>query len=144
MPPFRPQLSDMLKAARLGDVAEVQAQMQAGMKPGACGMDGQTALHEAALWNRLEVAKLLLDANADPNVDANVTHRPLRLAAKRGQPEMVQLLVDYGANPTGKSVVTGTSIKTDTPVNDAGRACVKILQAAEAAWAAKHAHAQAA
>ncbi len=124
----------MLRAARLGELEAVRAGLKAKFPPSKSGMDGETALHEAAKFDRLDVATLLLAHNADPNVDSNVSARPLRLAAQKGHAEMVQLLVDNGADPLEVSM-NGNTAKTDAKTKE----CAKILQEAEQAWRVKHA-----
>jgi ankyrin repeat protein len=56
-----------------------------------------TPLHWAASWGRLEIAKMLIDAGADVNVQTN-GETPLHRAAGRGEVEIARMLIDAGAN----------------------------------------------
>ena len=60
---------------------------------------GCTPLNSAAFKDRTNVAKMLLDAGADPNKADKYGHTPLFHASKRSL-EMVKLLVNRGANCT--------------------------------------------
>ena len=61
---------------------------------------GYTALHWAALENKLEVAKILLEAGALPNhtSTSGSGQTPVHWAAINGHVEMLILLTDHGGN----------------------------------------------
>lgn len=67
------------------------------------GARGRTALHEAAKRGWLKGAHLLLEAHANPNVVDGMGQTPLALAVRRGQEEMVRLLLESGADIHGVS-----------------------------------------
>lgn len=114
----RPELAsyNLATAVVLGDVDRVRTALEAdpGLATRADQATGWTALHAACAskWNQLDpgreeglaaVAKLLLDAGADPNGVAggrNAGWRPLRCAVA-GAPNagIAQLLLDRGAVP---------------------------------------------
>ena len=50
-----------------------------------------------------QVARLLLKFGADPNVSGEVGDRPLHLAAAKGFPGLVQLLMGEGCKTDGES-----------------------------------------
>jgi ankyrin repeat protein len=62
--------------------------------------DGFSALHLAAFFGRPEVARLLLDRGADPNLWATggLHVRPLHSAVAGGHEEVARLLVEAGAD----------------------------------------------
>ena len=62
------------------------------------GRDGMTALLWAAQANDLEMARLLLEADADPNLGNRYHITPLWLAALNRSPEMIELLLGFGAS----------------------------------------------
>jgi ankyrin repeat protein len=63
-----PDTKAFLKAAREGDLATVRAQLDAGQDVNATELDGYTALMFAVVGQHDEVALLLLDRGADPNI----------------------------------------------------------------------------
>ncbi|RUM37943.1 MAG: hypothetical protein DSY58_02995, partial [Desulfobulbus sp.] len=68
---------------------QVRELVGAGADVNAAAGDGMTALHWAAETGVVEIARILLDANA--NVEATTrlgAYRPLHLAARRGQPRL--------------------------------------------------------
>jgi ankyrin repeat protein len=80
-----------------------RAKLEAGSDPNSANRVGQTALHVAAIWGSLGVARLLIKAGA--NVEARnelggVT--PLMFAAQRGQAAFAKMLLESGANRNTK------------------------------------------
>ncbi|OGR65494.1 MAG: hypothetical protein A2X30_08240 [Elusimicrobia bacterium GWB2_63_16] len=96
-------------AAGRGDLARVQALLASGTDPNqrTSLYANETALHQAVIYSRLDVAKYLLDHGADPNAEASTNtmgHEsnngtPLMYAACHGKNTMVQLLLERGADP---------------------------------------------
>ena len=60
--------------------------------------DGRTVLYHACFWDHLDVVRLLLHANADPNIASNKASTPLSIASYNGYNEIVELLVDAKAD----------------------------------------------
>ena len=129
---------NLWEAAALGDVARLQAHLEADPSSlKAHSHDGWTALHlaahfghadaarllirhgadvrarstnpldneplHAALAGRsLDVARLLLDAGADPNAVEHAGYAPLHQAAEPGDVPLIRLLLNRGARPDRK------------------------------------------
>lgn len=71
---------------------------------------GETALTWAIRKNHLEIVRLLLKANADPNISHRKTYdTPLLIAIECGEQHMVELLVSYKADLNRENVQTGTT-----------------------------------
>ena len=71
--------------------------------------DGMTALHWAAYRDDLPLAKLLIEAKANPDAETRVgAITPLILAARNGSGGMIETLVKAGADP-GKAASTGAT-----------------------------------
>ena len=89
-------------AAAVGNVAAVR-QLLAGERASIDegGSDGFTPLHLAAYFDRLEVARLLLERGADRNAVALNEMRvtPLHSAVSARHRDMVGLLLAHGASP---------------------------------------------
>ncbi len=85
--------------------------------------DGQTPLYVAALKGRLECARRLLVARADPNIACNHGITPLHRAVESDNADMAILLLDNGAN------VKATTDLAETPVAWARRLGRKRIEA---------------
>lgn len=96
--------SGFLDAARRGDLAALQAYLQAGMAVDVRNAFSSTALHAAAESNQLEAAKLLLAAGADINAVTTNLQTPLHRAVAQGFPAMTQLLITAGAKTDAATV----------------------------------------
>lgn len=79
------------------------AALTAGASPNAKDVDGNTALHNAAAFNRIDIASLLTDAGA--SVDARrglpflgMAETPLMWAAKHNSFGVAKLLLERGAS----------------------------------------------
>ena len=59
--------------------------------------DDQTPLHRASYWGHLEIGKLLLDHGADINAPDNTGWTPLFIAAWRNQLAFARMLLENGA-----------------------------------------------
>jgi ankyrin repeat protein len=75
--------------------AEVNTPSQNGLKV--------TPLHSAAAGRHYEIAMLLLERSANPNLRQEGDFVPLHSAAQNGQIEMVKILLQYGAAKDLKS-----------------------------------------
>ncbi len=64
----------------------------------ACASDGDNGLHFVVRWNDLPAAKALIDAGIDVNKAGDLGFTPLHVACMQGNADMVQLLIDSGAN----------------------------------------------
>jgi len=89
--------------AALVDLAEYQDwdALQASISSedvNAVQPDGMTALLWAAYYDQTDVARLLLNAGATPNVSSRYGITPLIQAAMNGNSEMISMLIDAGAD----------------------------------------------
>lgn len=89
--------SPLVSAAQSGDTEKVRRQLAAGANVNET-TQGATALMAAAQGGRLEVARLLLDAKADPNVRLPFgSYTALYFAVAYGHPDIARLLLERGA-----------------------------------------------
>ena len=72
-------------------------------------MSGSSALITAATFNKVEIAKALINAGADLSVTNNDGATALHTAAFFGRIEIVQLLIDAKADKTIKNVYGATA-----------------------------------
>lgn len=70
--------------------------------------NGYTPLHIAAKKNLIEVATILLEHGAKPNVGSKSGFTPLHLAAQEGHKEMVALLLKHKADVNSNAKVRVT------------------------------------
>lgn len=90
---------ELWAAAKKGDVDAVKGQLARGVDVNAKTEYGATALHFAADKGHVDVVKVLLKHKADVNVkDTFYSFRPLDWAVMRNRLEIVQALVEGGAD----------------------------------------------
>jgi len=83
-----------------GNPAIVSRLLNFGAHPNVADHDGRTPLWLAVHKEDARIAALLLDYKADPNCRVGKNRMtPLMVAAKNGRIEVVNLLLDRGANP---------------------------------------------
>jgi hypothetical protein len=82
-----------------------------GMDPNHMNWHRFTLLHHMAAAGELGKARLLLDHGADVDaIDDEYRSTPLGVAARRGQREMVKLLLERGADPSGAGAPWATPL----------------------------------
>ena len=105
-------VNELWEAVRQDDPQKVLALLQAGANPDGDNK-GKTPLVSAAAWNRMEIAKILLD-NPYKKANINITDitigTPLEIAASRGNVDMVQFLLKQGADPNIEGNLTPLQI----------------------------------
>ncbi len=97
-------------AAERRDGKAVRVLVKQGADAKAAQPDGATALHWAAHWNDVALAKDLVAAKADANAANEYGVTPLFLAATNGSLEMTEVLLGAGASakaalPPGETVL---------------------------------------
>jgi ankyrin repeat protein len=98
-PPAGPdQPAGLIFAAAAGDLRGVRELLSRGQVAiEARTPDGWTALHEAVVHGA-EMTRLFLEAGANANVASRDGYTPLHRAAAKGLPEVMELLVQHGAD----------------------------------------------
>ncbi|MGI4736422.1 MAG: ankyrin repeat domain-containing protein [Janthinobacterium lividum] len=91
---------------------------------------GATALHFAAYYRLADVAACILEHQGNPNAVDEHGNTPLWMAvfSARGEYQVVQLLVDAGADPTTKNKYGKSPMNFAQQIND--EALQRILSAA--------------
>ena len=88
-----------------GHVQIVRILLDMGVSPDLDWMPMESALSMAAEYRHLEIVRMMLEHGARPDYCAtgssNTSFTPLNKAAKRGNMEMCQLLLSYGADIHG-------------------------------------------
>ena len=84
-------------AAKNGDLAGVQAELDKGVDVNASG-NGQSPLHLAAIMGHVEVAELLITSGADLEGTDKHGNTPLHYTTHRGSKETAKLLITKGAD----------------------------------------------
>mmetsp|Transcript_466 Transcript_466/g.885 ORF Transcript_466/g.885 Transcript_466/m.885 type:complete len:373 (+) Transcript_466:1-1119(+) len=86
------------RAARLNDVAEIDAVLAEGLHVDEPDLQGRTALHVAATHGKVQAAERLLKASADVDAIDEDSATPLHRASERGDVELVSLLLQNNAD----------------------------------------------
>ena len=93
-------ITPLLQASRAGDAPMVDILLQAGADPARSHPEGETPLMAAARAGSVPAARLLLTRGADVNAaDSFQNATALMWASSEGHLEMVDLLLEAGANP---------------------------------------------
>jgi hypothetical protein len=90
---------ELLAAIKSGDTAKVGQLLAAGADPNVRRQIGLTPLISAALEDRADIAKLLLDKGADANAKSDNGMTALMIAAAQGHKAVAELLLGKGADP---------------------------------------------
>lgn len=113
---------DLFEAAALGRAGRVSELVTADRnRVYAVADDGYTALHLAAFFAHLDVARVLLAHGADVHaVSANAMRvQPLHAAAVRGDATLLKLLLDAGADPDARQAGGWTALHARAARGDA-------------------------
>src|SRR5262245_38474182 len=89
----------LLDAVRSRSTETAHALLAAGVDPNVAAPDGATALHWAAHWNDLDLARALIKARARVDAQNDLGATPLWVACVQGDGAMVDTLLRAGANP---------------------------------------------
>jgi len=97
---FNNNFTPLANAARDGDVATVRTLIRNGADPNAiAGQNNWTPLMHAIHKGQIQSVEALLDGGADVNRIAGDGFTALMMAAGYGYTDIVQLLLQRGANP---------------------------------------------
>ena len=100
------ELPALVRAAVKGNVSETAGLLRTGSDPNEADGDGWTALHAAAVFNHLQIVKLLLQAGAAVDTRSHGGFTPLLNAAQAEAP-VVAALLDAGADPAAQEAGLG-------------------------------------
>jgi len=105
-------------AAKRGQAAAAAALLEAKVDIAAASKSGKTALHYVAYYNgNLDLAKLLLDAEAPVNAMDGKNKTPLDYAVSKKRTELAELLRSKGGK-TGKELAAAENIFAAAEVGD--------------------------
>ena len=88
-----------MAAARMGDIKLLELYFSEGVDVNDKEPNGFSALHIAALYNNVDLARHLISIGASAKSTNNWNDTPLHRAATQGYAEMCQLLLEAGADP---------------------------------------------
>ena len=102
----------LLEAVKAGDAPVVTALLDQSADVNLTEPDGMTALHWAAHFDNLAIARRLLQAGADVGASSRYGVAPLLLAATNASVSMIRLLLDAGADPNTATPEGETALMT--------------------------------
>jgi N-acyl-D-amino-acid deacylase len=101
----------LIEAARVGDLESIRLLVSKGADVNAASGNGATALTEAVLFGRRDVAAYLLDNGASVKTRTSVIgHRILSLASMRGDAEIAKMLIEKGAEVNAQDAMGHTPL----------------------------------
>jgi ankyrin repeat protein len=104
------QQADFLKAARQGDLQQLEKNLKKGVSIEARDNHGRTALLIATHENHIELAKHLINLGADVNARDNINDTPYLYAGAEGRLEILQMTVNAGADLSSVNRYGGTAL----------------------------------
>lgn len=110
--------AELSEAVMRDDANEIEELITNGANVDARDPRGNTPLQIAAVFGRVNPAKVLLDAKADINATSDQSGSALFNAVFFGHPEFVSLLLENGADPTIKREGTTPLELVETPWTD--------------------------
>jgi ankyrin repeat protein len=102
--------AEVADAAQRQDIATLRTLVGRRADVNAPQADGTTALHWAVHWNDVDAAKILLRAGAKPAVANRFGASPLSEAAASGSAELVEALLDAGADAKALTTADGETV----------------------------------
>jgi hypothetical protein len=112
-PPSQPT-TDLLAAAKSGDLAKAKDAIARGGDVNGAGKGGLKPLHFAATKGNTDLAALLLDRGAKVDAPDDLGMTPLHAAAFEGRKGTAELLLHRGANPSAKDSSGYTALQYAT------------------------------
>lgn len=108
--------SPLWKEIGSSDLGRVQAALAACSAGGNCAINepdsrGFTLLHTAVLLQRLDVARLLLEAGAEVETHSEKGCTPLQDAVAAGHREAAEVLLAWGADPAAEDAAGMSAIR---------------------------------
>ena len=92
-------ITELMRAAQMGDLAEVESLLSSGADFDASSDSGATALLMASAAGHDNVVERLLAAGADPDIASDRGDTPLASAIQHQHPDTAILLLQHGADP---------------------------------------------
>ncbi len=101
----------LVQAVRKNDVNKVKTLLQQGVDVNMqIESNGSTALYEASFLGYKNSVEILLENNANPNIQNKLGFTPLYAAAQERHGDIVKLLLHYDADPNFKAQEDWTAI----------------------------------
>lgn len=103
------QWPPILTSVRQGDLGNLAALVSGGADPNAGTRQCLASLHVAALHDKPEAMRMLLDAGAHHSCEGPGTPPPLHFAAFAGSERCTRLLLEAGAVPSASAMALGAT-----------------------------------
>ena len=100
----------LVQAASRGELEKVRTMLDHRAMVSARNNKLLTALHWAVTMGHRDVAELLIERGADVEAKAADGHTPLHMAAREGDAQMVQCLLEARANPNSTNNASQTAV----------------------------------
>ncbi|MDR2773974.1 MAG: ankyrin repeat domain-containing protein [Tannerella sp.] len=134
--------SELIDAAKGGDVKQVKELLKKGAKVNAADEYGETALMKASFNGNTEIAKLLLEKGAKVNAANEYGETALMKASFNGNTEIAKLLLEKGAkvNAAEKNGWTALMVASNNGHTETAKLLIEkgadVNAASESGWTA--------
>jgi ankyrin repeat protein len=103
-------MSELVDHASAGDIETVIALLDAGEQVDQQGAGGQTAAMAATYGNHVDVARVLFEHGANPDIQDDLLNNPFLYAGAEGYLEILKLANAAGASPAILNRYGGTAL----------------------------------
>ncbi len=102
------QVTHLVNAIELSDIKKIKGLLKQGAPINKASLFGRTPLATATARGNVEVIKILLRNNADPDLASGLIgdRTPLQIAALKGDLNILRILLNYGADPRDQKAIT--------------------------------------
>lgn len=109
--PVQEEITNLIEAAKFGDVEAVEDLVAVGKDPNESDQEGRSPLHYACAYDHVEVLQELMKGGADIEKTDSKGNTALHYAAGYARADHIKVLVEAGANKAVKNQMDKTPLE---------------------------------